>query len=269
MNALCLPATSVIRSLSPAAARKRFTAATATAVAAAVPINATTAARRLQQLPRHFHSFPARISAPNASSTSAPFDNDSAREYFYFVDHHGRLYLSDMEPKNIATCYKDIRFRNTFFRLLRANNTGRYADGYPYLSPCMGELNYLTPEVTPIVFHELHTATSAAATTSQSGEDKDKDWLEWGGNMKMAFDPTSICASKSTGYVFHAAPKRLNGEGNGRARFVDPRRVSHDNGGELALLSAHIVQQHLARTLDMETGEFIYRDKHYSLQFIH
>ncbi|KAM4906615.1 UPF0598 protein C8orf82 homolog isoform 1-T1 [Sylvia borin] len=43
------------------------------------------------------------------------------REYFYYLDHHGRLFLDDAKVKNFITCFKDVRFLSFFFRRLERN----------------------------------------------------------------------------------------------------------------------------------------------------
>ena len=32
------------------------------------------------------------------------------REWFYYIDHKGMLYLEETEPKNYTSCLKDDRF---------------------------------------------------------------------------------------------------------------------------------------------------------------
>jgi hypothetical protein len=47
------------------------------------------------------------------------------REYFYFIDLQGRLFLEDMVPKSIATSLKSPKFLRFFFSQVRANDTNR------------------------------------------------------------------------------------------------------------------------------------------------
>ena len=36
------------------------------------------------------------------------------REWFYYIDHKGMLYLEETEPKNYTSCLKDDRFLVSF-----------------------------------------------------------------------------------------------------------------------------------------------------------
>ncbi|KJE96919.1 hypothetical protein, variant [Capsaspora owczarzaki ATCC 30864] len=62
------------------------------------------------------------------------------RQYFYFVDHHGQLFLDDVKIKNFVTCFKDKVFLDFFFRRLRRNTTGLYTEVFPYVSMCGREV---------------------------------------------------------------------------------------------------------------------------------
>uniref|UniRef100_A0A8B9VA80 Chromosome 8 open reading frame 82 n=1 Tax=Anas zonorhyncha TaxID=75864 RepID=A0A8B9VA80_9AVES len=68
------------------------------------------------------------------------------REYFYYIDHRGQLFLDDAKVKNFITCFKDQRFLTFFFERLRPNRSGRYEAAFPYLSPCGRERNYVRCE---------------------------------------------------------------------------------------------------------------------------
>ncbi|KAL1434201.1 hypothetical protein MTO96_011844 [Rhipicephalus appendiculatus] len=46
------------------------------------------------------------------------------REYFYFIDHQGMLFLDDSRMKNFTSCFKEKKFLEFFFRRLRYNDTG-------------------------------------------------------------------------------------------------------------------------------------------------
>lgn len=52
--------------------------------------------------------------------------NKWKREWFYFIDHKGMLFLEETEPKNYTSCLKDTRFLNFFFSNLRLNETGQF-----------------------------------------------------------------------------------------------------------------------------------------------
>jgi len=134
-------------------------------------------------------------------------DSDSRylREYFYYVDQHGQLFLEETKIRNFTTCtprpppprpapppslparcyqltaaaphcsqpprtagFKDVKFLDFFFSRLRPNDTGRLADRYPFVSPCGREMNYVAVEDVPVVFKTLTAdgaPTRPAATT--------------------------------------------------------------------------------------------------------
>lgn len=110
-------------------------------------------ARRPESCRRHF-------------ATTA-FPHLAPRSYFYDVDIHGQLFLSDAKHRNVATAYRDVRFLDTFFTRIRRNEylateEAREArlKGYEFVSECMGEINYVRPdpEGTAVVFQALDGA---------------------------------------------------------------------------------------------------------------
>lgn len=48
------------------------------------------------------------------------------REWFYFIDNKGLLYLEETEPKNYTSCLKDAKFLDFFFGSFKLNNTGTF-----------------------------------------------------------------------------------------------------------------------------------------------
>lgn len=67
----------------------------------------------------------------------------SVREYFYYIDHQGQLFMDDAKVKNFISCFQDKVFLAFFFQRIRLNNTGRYESDFPYVSPCGRERNYI------------------------------------------------------------------------------------------------------------------------------
>lgn len=49
----------------------------------------------------------------------------NTREYFYYIDHQGMLFLDDSRMKNFTSCFKDKKFLQFFFKRVRANTTGK------------------------------------------------------------------------------------------------------------------------------------------------
>ena len=133
------------------------------------------------------------------------------RNYFYYIDLQGRLFLEDMVPKNIATSLKSEKFLNFFFRQLRHNNTGKFTE-YPYVSPCGKEMNFIKSADLPFVFLEY---------------EKVNNTLAWGNSLTLPFEPGKLVLSVKTGRLYHP--------------FVNPNRV--DGAGQLGLLKSHLALQ--------------------------
>ena len=64
--------------------------------------------------------------------------------------------------------FKERAFLDFFFRRLRLNDTRRFVDAYPFVSPCGREMNYVAAEDTPVVFHSL-TADGACGRGRAGG----------------------------------------------------------------------------------------------------
>lgn len=113
------------------------------------------------------------------------------RQYFYWLDHHGQLFLHGTRIMNWVTCFKEPRFLDLFISRMRRNDTGHYTDAFPYTSPCGRELNFLAVEDRPIVFTRLTADTPAA--------------LEYAGSLRVPFAPERLVMS-AHGRVYHPAP---------------------------------------------------------------
>ena len=48
------------------------------------------------------------------------------REYFYYIDHQGQLFLDDAKIKNFTSCFKDKQFIKFFINRIKNNNSGYY-----------------------------------------------------------------------------------------------------------------------------------------------
>eukprot|EP00128_Syssomonas_multiformis_P000330 Colp12_sorted_trinity150504_noHs@11392 len=119
---------------------------------------------------------------------SIPADPNYKRQYFYFVDHHGQLFLDDVKIKNFTSCFKEVKFLDFFYRRLRPNTTKLYEEDFPYISPCGRELNFIRVDDTPIVFLKLID-----------------DNLLYGGSLTVPFQPDQLHMS-SEGRIYHPSP---------------------------------------------------------------
>lgn len=126
------------------------------------------------------------------------------REYFYFIDHQGQLFLDDARIKNFTSCFKEKDFLVFFFKRLRLNESDRYADEFPYLSPCGRERNFIRCDDKPIVYTHLIESDSGETLLSFGGA---------GNAMTTEFLPSRICMLPNTGRVYHPAPAKLGGIG--------------------------------------------------------
>jgi len=88
------------------------------------------------------------------------------REYFYRIDASGRLSHEGSE-------LSDPAFLDFFFSRLVPNKTGRH--GYPYVSPCGNEMNYVECAGAPIVFHSLTDGN-----------------LRYAASLSVPFDPSRL-----------------------------------------------------------------------------
>ncbi|XP_071526729.1 UPF0598 protein CG30010 [Panulirus ornatus] len=128
------------------------------------------------------------------------------REYFYYIDHQGMLFLDDSRMKNFTSCFKEKKFLQFFFSRLRFNETGRYPE-FPFLSPCGRERNFIRCDDLPLVFTHLVMKDMA------SGPEEHLAYGNAGDVMTLFFQPSEICMQTETGRVYHPAPERVGGVG--------------------------------------------------------
>lgn len=91
-----------------------------------------------------------------------------------------------------------------FFKRLRLNESDRYADEFPYLSPCGRERNFIRCDDKPIVYTHLIESDSGETLLSFGGA---------GNAMTTEFLPSRICMLPNTGRVYHPAPAKVGGIG--------------------------------------------------------
>ncbi|XP_058032527.1 UPF0598 protein C8orf82 homolog [Ahaetulla prasina] len=126
------------------------------------------------------------------------------REYFYYIDHQGQLFLDDAKVKNFITCFKDKQFLVFFFKRLKLNRSGRYEDSFPYLSPCGREHNYIRCDDRPIVFTHLLEGPSGQQSLSFCGGAE---------LLAVPFQPEKLVMLAENGRVYHPGPEKAGGVG--------------------------------------------------------
>ncbi|GCC37070.1 UPF0598 protein C8orf82 homolog [Chiloscyllium punctatum] len=167
----------------------------------ALPL-AASGRRLLQQLPPRGAWGTVRT-GPGPGYRQGQSPEPRIREYFYYIDHQGQLFLDDTKVKNFITCFKDKQFLVFFFKQLRKNSTGRYQE-FPYVSLCGRERNFLRCDDLPVVFTHLI-----------KGLGSEQELLSYcGGGDKLAvpFEPQRLFMPEN-GRVYHPAPERSGGMG--------------------------------------------------------
>ncbi|XP_011172260.1 UPF0598 protein CG30010 isoform X1 [Solenopsis invicta] len=175
------------------------------------------------------------------------------REYFYYIDHQGMLFLDDVRIRNFTSCFKDKRFLAFFFKRLGKNNTGRYMDDFPFLSICGVERNYVRCDDLPVVFTKVIQKRNAKT-------DVEEDWFSYAHAddlLMVPFEPQRLFMNVKTGRVYHPASEKANGIGLVRSNLAIEFSTSFDfeNGERNA--PTHFVWRDKRYQLDTEW----YRDK--------
>lgn len=133
------------------------------------------------------------------------------REYFYFINHEGMLFLDDARMKNFTSCFKDKKFLEFFFKHLKINDTNRYISDFPYISLCGRERNFVRCDDVPIVFTHI---------LPQKESEKELLTYAYGGELlTVDFEPGKIHMARS-GKVYHPAPERYGSIGLVRSKLA-------------------------------------------------
>lgn len=135
------------------------------------------------------------------------------REYFYYIDHQGMLFLDDARMKNFTSCFKEKKFLKFFFSQLRMNNTGRYED-FPYLSICGKERNFVRCDDYPIVYTHIIEKESLGKVDIHLAHNYADQFLS------QAFLPNMLVMFPDTGRVYHPAPSKVGGIGLVRSKLA-------------------------------------------------
>ncbi|KAL9920107.1 UPF0598 protein CG30010 isoform 1-T1 [Glossina fuscipes fuscipes] len=129
------------------------------------------------------------------------------REYFYYIDHEGMLFLDDAKMKNFTSCFKEQQFLKFFFTRVKLNDTERYKSEFPYLSLCGRERNFIRCDDTPVVFTHI------------VGED-DRIVYNHGEKVLITdFQPHKIYMNPDTGRVYHPAWPKVGNIGLIRSKL--------------------------------------------------
>ncbi|ELT94848.1 hypothetical protein CAPTEDRAFT_177483 [Capitella teleta] len=134
------------------------------------------------------------------------YGTNKRREYFYYIDHHGQLFLDDARMKNFTSCFKETKFLHFFFSRLKYNDSGSYNEDFPYMSPCGRERNYIRCDDLPIVFTKILQPEDPSEPTLFS---------YCGANelLTVPFHPEKICMLPESGRIYHPGPPETGGVG--------------------------------------------------------
>lgn len=114
--------------------------------------------------------------------------------------------MDDTKFKNFTSCFKDQKFLNLFFKKLTFNRTGRYKTDFPYVSLCGKERNFVRCDDFPIVYTHIKCLPDY--------NDKCQIFYGYAGDsLAQTFQPQKVAISKTTGRVYHPAPKKVGGIG--------------------------------------------------------
>ncbi|XP_012286384.1 UPF0598 protein CG30010 [Orussus abietinus] len=162
----------------------------------------------LKQCESLLYSSNSRNSRNYATYIQGQCPEPRVREYFYYIDHQGMLFLDDSRMKNFTSCFKDKKFLAFFFKRLRTNNLERYKE-FPYISLCGRERNFVRCDDLPIVFThiiERHNVKSGDIEHLFSYAHADD-------LLTVPFEPNKIYMNINSGRVYHPAPEVAGGAG--------------------------------------------------------
>ncbi|XP_044758815.1 UPF0598 protein CG30010 [Coccinella septempunctata] len=129
------------------------------------------------------------------------------REYFYYIDHQGMLFLDDSKMKNFTSCIKEKKFLRFFFNQLKQNDTNRYTE-FPYLSKCGKERNFVRCDDCPFVFTHI-----LKMELSNSQPEMHLAYNHANSLLTLKFQPDKVIMLPETGRVYHPAPDRVGSVG--------------------------------------------------------
>lgn len=135
------------------------------------------------------------------------------REYFYYIDHQGMLFLDDARMKNFTSCFKEKKFLQFFFNRVRINETDRYPE-FPFVSLCGRERNYIRCDDLPLVFTHL-----IEKETSSNTPEEHLSFGNAGDLMTLIFEPSELLMEIETGRVYHPGPEKIGGVGLVRSQL--------------------------------------------------
>lgn len=105
---------------------------------------------------------------------------------------------------NVVFLISEKDFLEFFFKRVTTNDSGRYEEDFPYLSPCGREKNYIRCDDLPIVFTHIISDETNGDRLSYSGA---------GDRLTVLFEPERICMLPESGRIYHPGPAKTGGVG--------------------------------------------------------
>ncbi|XP_011139478.1 UPF0598 protein CG30010 isoform X2 [Harpegnathos saltator] len=143
------------------------------------------------------------------------------REYFYYIDHQGMLFLDDVRIRNFTSCFK--------------------------------ERNFVRCDDLPLVFTKV-------IQKHNTETDTEEDWFSYAHAddlLTVRFEPQKLFMNISTGRVYHPAPEKVGGIGLVRSKLAIEFSTSFDFENGEANAPTHFKWKNKLHELDTEW----YRDK--------
>jgi hypothetical protein len=128
-----------------------------------------------------------RVCLPRQKS----FYNQEAefRHYFYVLDTRGQIFLEETKPRNIATCFKDMKILNFLMKNMQKNATQQHPN-IPFISYCGKEINFISPV-------DIYSSLCFKDIQWESNQ------LIYGGNLEHPFNPFSLAYHPESGRIYH------------------------------------------------------------------
>lgn len=181
------------------------------------------------------------------------------REYFYYINHEGmvkdlqferfldifpdfQLFLDDARIKNFTSCFKEKKFLQFFFNRIKVNDSDKYTQEFPYISPCGRESNYIRCDDLPIVYtHIIEKNGELKLTYGYAGDLLTSD-----------FQPKKIFMNPISGRVYHPAAEKVGKIGLIRSKLAIELSKNFEFGNGELKPPTHIIWNNKKLLLDCD-----------------
>ena len=102
--------------------------------------------------------------------------------------------------------FSDKQFLKFFFKRLKQNNSTKYEEDFPFISPCGREMNYIRCDDLPVVF-----STIIEDSDNTSGSPGLLTFSGIGDSLTFPFQPEKVCMLPESGRIYHPGPEKVGG----------------------------------------------------------